>query len=169
MINRLSRFGAFALNGLLALLLLFAIVTALPPARAQTQYLPIPSGVAEAGQFLKATDGNNVQGSTSLSTLSLGSLTLGTDGTAVTQIRVYSASLTPAAVNTIVCAEQTFTVTGLTTADKVIVNPPAIANAVSPVAARVSAANTLALQFCNPTGGSATPAAGAYLIIAIRS
>ena len=50
---------------------------------------------------------------------------LGASGTLMTQVRVFTPTLTPVAVATIVAAEQTFTVTGLTTADKVVVNQPA--------------------------------------------
>jgi hypothetical protein len=89
-------------------------------------------------------------------------VTVGAAGTPITQMRVYSPSLTPASVATIVVAEQTFTVTGLTTADKVVVNPPAIANATGIAGARVSAADTLAIRFVNPTAGSLTPTAGAF-------
>jgi hypothetical protein len=34
---------------------------------------------------------------------------------------------------------------------------------------RVSAANTLAQTYCNPTSGALTPASGTYNIVAIRS
>jgi hypothetical protein len=77
-------------------------------------------------------------------------------GTAITKVVVYSPSLTPSSVN-------------LTTADKVVVNPPAIANATGIAGARVSAADTLAIRFNNPTGGALTPTAGTYTVIAFRS
>jgi hypothetical protein len=96
-------------------------------------------------------------------------VTVGAAGTPITQMRVYSPSLTPASVATIVVAEQTFTVTGLTTADKVVVNPPSIANATGIAGARVSAADTLAIRFVNPTAGSLTPTAGVYTVLAFRS
>lgn len=89
--------------------------------------------------------------------------------TPMTGIVVYSQALTPASVATIVAAEQNFTVTGLTTADKVIVNPAATGNATALCSARVSAANTLTLAYVNPTAGALTPGAGTYTIIAIRS
>lgn len=89
--------------------------------------------------------------------------------TPVTQIMVYSQTITPASVATATVAEQTFTVTGLTTADKVFVNAGAISNAVSIGNVRVSAADTLAVQFCNPTAGALTPTAGTWKIVALRS
>lgn len=75
-----------------------------------------------------------------------------------------SQSLTPVSVATITCAEQAFTVPGLLVGDAVVVTPPSITAGVAPVCARVSAANTLQITFCNPTAGSLTPAAGVYQI-----
>jgi hypothetical protein len=96
-------------------------------------------------------------------------LTVGGSGTPITQMRVYSQTITPASVGAATVAEQTFTVTGLTTADKVIVNPPSIANATGIAGARVSAADTLAIRYVNPTAGALTPTAGTNTIIAVRS
>jgi len=77
---------------------------------------------------------------------------------------IISASLTPSSVSTVTAPTQTFTVTGLRTGDFVQVNPPSQTAGVSLAAARVSAADTLALTFVNPTAGSLTPAAGTYII-----
>lgn len=105
-------------------------------------------------------------GNTRLTSLKVGApLT----STPITQVRVYSQTITPAQVAAATVAEQTFTVTGLTTADKVFVNAGAIANAVSVGNVRVSAANTLAVQFCNPTAGALTPTAVTWQIVAMRS
>lgn len=78
------------------------------------------------------------------------------------------ASLTPVGVNTITSAEQTFTVAGLKVGDMVQVNPPGLTAGASLSGARVSAANTLALTFVNPTVGSVTPLAGVYTIQVFR-
>ena len=78
-------------------------------------------------------------------------------------VYIVSASITPAATATITCAEQTFTVTGAKVGDFVMVNPPSITAGVSLTCARVSAANTVALTFCNPTAGSLTAPAGTYV------
>jgi hypothetical protein len=96
-------------------------------------------------------------------------LTVGAAGTPITQMRIYSQTITAASVGAATVAEQTFTVTGLTTADKVIVNPPVNATATGIAGARVSAADTLAIRYVNPTAGALTPAAGTHTIIAIRS
>lgn len=90
-------------------------------------------------------------------------------GTAVTKIAVYTATLTSTSVAAATTAEQTFTVNGLTTTDKVIVNGPTPTAGTGIVNARVSAANTLAITFINTTEAAATPATGTYTIIAIRS
>lgn len=98
------------------------------------------------------------------------SLKIGASGTFLTQVRVYSPSLAPVAVAANSTAEQTFTVTGLSTADNVEVNViSGTALGCSMVAARVSAADTLALTFANVTGGSLTPVNATYRIIATRS
>ena len=101
-----------------------------------------------------------------------GGITVGATGvaTAVTQIRVYSQTITPASVGAGAQAEQTFTVTGLATTDKIVCNPfpNAVANVVL-TGYRVSATNTLAVTYNNSTGGGLTPTAGTWNIIAFRS
>lgn len=98
-----------------------------------------------------------------------GGIGVGSSGSDISQIKVYSQTITAASVGAATVAEQTFTVTGLTVADKVIVNPAAISNATGVAGARVSAADTLAVRFVNPTAGALTPTAGTWTIIAIRS
>jgi len=90
-------------------------------------------------------------------------------GTAITKIVVYSQSLDVASVAANTTAEQTFTVTGLTTADKVFVNKPSLSAGLGIVNARVSAADTLAITFVNATGTAIDPAAETYAIVALRS
>jgi hypothetical protein len=138
----------------------------------------VPIAAAGASYFYPATDNSfdlgfssgafrwrNVYAMTAnLST----SITIG-GGTALTKAVVYTPTLTPASVAAATVAEQTFTVTGLTTADKVIVNPPAIGNATGIAGARVSAADTLAIRFVNPTAGALTPTSGSYVTLAFRS
>lgn len=89
--------------------------------------------------------------------------------TPINGLVVYSQTITPASVNAATVAEQTFTVTGLTTSDKVFVNQGAIANSTGIAGVRVSAADTLAVMFVNPTAGALTPTAGTWKIFAIRS
>ena len=98
-------------------------------------------------------------------------LVVGSNGTQITQLRVFTPTLTPASVAAASVAEQTFAVSGLTTSDKVFVEPPAETNTdIMLVSARVSAADTLALRFYNKNGTTAqTPASGTYKVVAIRS
>lgn len=90
--------------------------------------------------------------------------------TPMTNIRVYSASCTPtassAAIQTHVFA---CTVTGVTTADKIIVNGPASTSLCPLVTARVSGADTVSLEFAVLTAAACTPSAGTYLVVAFRS
>jgi len=83
-------------------------------------------------------------------------------------VRVFEETLTPAEVATIVVAEQTFTVAGLNVNDFVMVNGPVDTKAVGIAGVRVSAANTLAIRYVNPTAGALTPDAGVYVITAFK-
>jgi hypothetical protein len=98
-----------------------------------------------------------------------GGAQIGASGTPLTQVKVYTPTLTPASVLASISAEQTFSVTGLTTADSISVSGPAPAMGSGLVNARVSAADTLALTFVNDTLASVTPTAGVYRIVAVRS
>ena len=97
-----------------------------------------------------------------------------TSSTAMSKFVVYSTSLVPVTVASAAIEETTFTVTGITTGDKVYVNPPAIGSAVSNAAApmywRVSATDVLVGAFVNISAvTSAKGPSGTYLIVAIRS
>lgn len=87
----------------------------------------------------------------------------------VRNVFVLSVPLTPSIVNTITAAEQTFTVNGLQVGDVVVaINKPTAQAGVAVVHGRVSAANTLALTYVNPTAGNITPTAETYLITIFR-
>lgn len=77
----------------------------------------------------------------------------------VARLYVVQATLSPAQVNTIICAEQTFTIPGVKVGDIVVSFSKPTANTVAPCAARVSAADTIAITFVNPTAGNVTPTA----------
>lgn len=98
-----------------------------------------------------------------------GGVILNTGSTPLTKFVVYSQTITPAEVAANTTALQTFTVTGLETSDKVFVNPNGFTEAVVLGFVRVSAQNTLQVQFTNPTAGALTPTAGTWLITAMRS
>jgi len=83
---------------------------------------------------------------------------------------VFSQSLSPVAVGANTTAEQTFTVTGLATTDRLlsVVKPTAQAG-LGIVGARISALNTLAITFSNNTAAPITPtAAQTYVITILR-
>lgn len=83
--------------------------------------------------------------------------------------RAYDVTISPAEVAAATTAEQTFTVTGLSTSDAVVVNKPTTDAGLGIAGARVSAANTLAITFINATAGALTPtAAQTYKIIAFK-
>lgn len=77
-------------------------------------------------------------------------------------------TITPASVAANTTVEQSFTVPGLLPSDWVSVVPPSLTPGVALCNARVSAANTLQLQFGNHTAGALTPPAGAHVILAAR-
>ena len=137
---------------------------------------PVSSGITgihDGETLLVAVGGStptifNNQQSPTAQMLLPGSLSIGL-GTPLTKDAVYTPTLTPASVAAQITAEQTFSVLGLTTADKVIVNGPAPTAGTGIVNARVSAADTLALAFINTTGGPLTPASGIYTVLAFRS
>jgi hypothetical protein len=75
-----------------------------------------------------------------------------------------TAALVPASVANGTTAEQTFTVSGLIAGTPVIVNKPTLQAGLGIAGARVSAANTLAINFVNTTTATITPAAETYYI-----
>ena len=97
------------------------------------------------------------------------SLTIGTDGTALTQARIYSVTIDPAEIAVATVVEQTYTVTGLATTDIIIVNKPTVTVRCGIVNARVSSTDTLALQWMNPLAAlTCDPPSETYTILAIR-
>jgi hypothetical protein len=74
----------------------------------------------------------------------------------------------PAAVATITTAEQTVTVPGVKVGDFVIAVKPSITTGVTIGNVRVSAADTVAIQFVNPTAGSVNPASETWTFLVFR-
>lgn len=90
-------------------------------------------------------------------------------GDLVQLVKKYTPTLSPVAVAANTTAEQTFTVTGLTTNDLVFVKKPTAQAGLGIVGARVSAADTLAVTFSNNTAAPITPtAAEVYTVLALR-
>lgn len=82
--------------------------------------------------------------------------------------RAYDVSVTPTAVPAQAIDEQTVTVTGVETNMAVSFSPPAQTTEAAPVSARVSADDTVAIMWMNPTGGTITPSGGTFKIVAHR-
>lgn len=83
-------------------------------------------------------------------------------------INVIDVTWTPSIVATITAPVQTVTVPGVRVGDSVIVTPPGQTAGVTIGSARVSAANTVSVQFVNPTAAGVTPAAGVHKFTIIR-
>lgn len=87
------------------------------------------------------------------------------------KVGVFNITLSPASVATITAPEQTFAATGigLLTTDQVHVQCMAPSAGVGIVNSRVSAADTLAIQFVNPTAGPIVPTASTiYRVTVLR-
>jgi hypothetical protein len=99
-----------------------------------------------------------------------GPLMFNAPGSWLGQMSLFQSAITPAATSAAIqTAEQTFTVTGLLVGDIVFVESPATPTSLCPlVGARVSALNTLALDFTVLTAAACTPVAGTYTIIDLR-
>lgn len=84
--------------------------------------------------------------------------------------KMYACAVTfdPAAVATITTAEQTVTVVGVKVGDFVIAMKPSITTGVTIGNVRVSAADTIAIQFVNPTAGSVNPASETWQFLVFR-
>lgn len=76
----------------------------------------------------------------------------------------YSQSLAPVSVAANTTAEQTFTVTGLVASSPVWVNKPSWTNGLGIVGVRVSALNTLAINYLNNTAAAIVPPTETYVI-----
>ena len=117
---------------------------------AQTSKMPVPSGVGAVGQVLTFTDSNNVQGAHKIQSLTA----------TVTQFTLAAQT----------CVEKAYSVSGLTTSDRVTVNP-AYTTAVEALMgnARAAAADSLEVTFCNPHAAAVDPETGTLNVLAIRS
>jgi hypothetical protein len=79
-------------------------------------------------------------------------------------MKTLAVTLTPVSVAANTTAEQTFTVTGLPASSQVVVNKPSNTVGLGLGGARVSALNTLALNFINNTSAAITPPSEVYTI-----
>jgi len=98
--------------------------------------------------------------------MALRNLRVSREGSELSRITVYTATIDPTEVAANSISAQTFAVTGLSTADTVIVNPGT--NVIGIGAVRVTAANTLEVTFINPTATAIDPPSSTWKIIAIE-
>lgn len=78
-------------------------------------------------------------------------------------VKIFQITITPAAVPQQTSNEQVFTVPGVNLGDYINVGSAAAQTAGIIVGSvRITAANTVSVQFANVTGGSLTPVAGIY-------
>jgi hypothetical protein len=85
---------------------------------------------------------------------------IGTNGTALTKMAKYTATLSPTAVAANTCAAQSFTVTGVAAGDMfVAVQKPTEQAGLNVDHGHVTGSNTATINFCNHTGSSITPTA----------
>lgn len=84
-------------------------------------------------------------------------------------MQVIQQTLTPVSVAANTAAEQTFTVPGLIAGTEVFVTKPSVTNNLVVAGARVSAANTLAINFANNTAAAIVPPSETYLIAAFTT
>lgn len=128
----------------------------------------------EIGNALGASNGTFTAGTVNASTLAAStsvatpSLNVG-GGSAVTHVAYYTTgSITPTAVASQSCSDQTFTVSGLTITDDLgSIHPPAALGNLS-INGYASAANTVTLHFCNVSSTSLAAPAGAYTFLAMH-
>lgn len=100
--------------------------------------------------------------------LSVSDLTIPLSDTAH-KTSMVSVSLTPASVAAATAAYQSLTIPGVQVGDQVLCSTDPITNSTALVSARVTATNTVALQFLNPTAGALTPTAGTYVFLVIAT
>lgn len=81
----------------------------------------------------------------------------------------YVLTITPASVAANTSAEQTFTLTGATVKDAVFVSGPSITAGLLLGECRISAADTIAINWGNLTAGGLTPPAGDYFVILCKA
>ena len=122
---------------------------------------PAPGDVWNTGGVLQYRDN-----------LSTNRALVSTNQTGGMQLLKLTAAITPASVGSQTCSEQSFSVSGVSTGDVLLaVKQPASSSPGNNIAiggSRVSAANTIAIQFCNVSRNSSTPVSGTYIFPLMR-
>lgn len=93
-----------------------------------------------------------------------------TGETKIDSIRYYTFTFDPSAPTASTTSEQTVTVTGLLAGDIVLsVIKPTLTAGIGVAGARVSAANTLAVTFVNPTAGTPDPGSETWGVVVMTA
>lgn len=131
-------------------------------------YLSVTPAAAN-GNVLLAPAGSDTDVDLELRGKGTGGIVIGAAGTPITEMRVFTATIDPASVAANTTAEQTFTVTGLTTSHRIIqVIKPTLTAGLGIVNSRVSAADTIAITFSNNTGSGIDAASESYIIVTVK-
>jgi hypothetical protein len=131
-------------------------------------YLAVTPAIAN-GNVLLAPQGTDTDVDLELRGKGTGGVQIGASGTPITELRIFTATIDPASVAANTTAEQTFTVTGLTTSHRIIqVIKPTLTAGLGIVNSRVSATDTIAITFSNNTGSGIDAASESYIIVAVK-
>lgn len=84
------------------------------------------------------------------------------------KVQTFAVTMNPAAVSANTTSEQTFTITGIATTDRLIINKPSYTAGLIVGNVRCSAANTMAVTFGNLTGVAIDPPSESYRVVSIR-
>ena len=84
------------------------------------------------------------------------------------KVQTFEVTINPTAVSANTTSEQTFTVTGITTNDRMVINKPTHTAGLVIGNVRCSAADTMAVTFGNLTGLSIDPPSETYRVTSIR-
>lgn len=148
-------------NALIAAVAIAAVAGVLAGrANAETAW-PNPEGRCTANQLVYGYDANNLTCGDQVPAFN--------SGTAITRFKVLTAAIVNFALAAQTCVVKEYSVSGLTTADKVFLNPTYLAKEAILANAWVSASGTLEITFCNPHTVTVDPEAGTVNVTAIRS
>ncbi len=96
-------------------------------------------------------------------------LSIGAAGTPITQIRVLTATFNPASVGASTTVEQTVTVTGITTSDKVIAFKPTVSTGLAVGQCRATNTDEVTVTLINASTGAVDAGSETWTFLAIRS
>ena len=87
---------------------------------------------------------------------------------AVPYVQTFNLTINPASVPANSTSAQAFTLTGVTTEDRVVVNKPSHTSGIVIANAYVSAADQITIVFANVTAGAVDPPSETYRVFSVR-